>query len=469
MTFSLTPQYLFVMAVTTKKKNATQKEPAKAPGRSQSAGRSRSQSEFRQDDQRQKVLNGFHPSVIDWFKKNLSVDLASPSFKLSDLYRLQRNELTDPITIVVTPLAYDATKKENVEMPRISANVSLRVNLPMEGGKPVAVDDDHRIFLQTVPCRPLVELAAPGEAVTEKGPADNRETKFSDAQILALEGIGISRERLYGGFNHLSRQEKLDILDGEIFPVEGNVKTDFGFVNVIGEARMRGTGDDVTVAFEPSFPEKRENGLVIDLERARIIGSLELDFFKRTPDNKVMLDGNKAPILNSAGENILEFGASLEPVKGYLHKRERVDGVWKDSPSVAWYNVKVVNGSLYAQKMLEKEVKQEDGTSKTVLEVPAARIKDGAVYVSGETKPLAFASEADQRSFLEGRGGVVKDASFKDFKTNKTSVYNAFVYAKENGMAEKFSPAATERILGRKAEQNRKTTNRRKVRFGRGL
>ncbi len=448
-----------------KKKNAQEEKKVTSRRTNSQAPAKRSQEALKADEQRQKLLSGFHPTVVDWFKEKLGVDLASNEFPLADLYKLQRGELTEPVKVVVTPLAYDVEGKKSVEMPRIASMVSLRAIFPMVNSKMAGLDDKHKVFLQTVPCRPLVELAAPGEAVrSERQESIDRDTTFSRAQTMALEGVGIVPERLFGGFNHLSRAEKAEILDGNVFSVDGAVKTDFGFVNVCGNARL--VGDQAS--FEPNYPEKRVEGCVIDLESARIIGSLELDFFKRTPDNRLMKDVNGNPILNRAGENILDYGVAMEPVKGFLHKRERgKDGVWKDAVSIAYYNVKSLNGSLFAQKMVEKKVESQ-GKDETLMEVPGIRLKDGAVWVAGESKPLEFRSEKDKESFLQGKGGVVIGASYKDFKTQKTSVYDAFVVATESNFAQKFSPSATEKILSRREEREAKTT-RRKVGFGRGL
>lgn len=452
------------MAVVKKKKAQEEKKVTSRRTNSQAPAK-RSQEALKADEQRQKVLSRFHPDVLDWFKEKLGVDLASNEFPLSDLYKLHRGEFTEPVKVVVTPLAYDIEGKKNVEMPRIASMVSLRAILPMANGKMVGLDDKHKVFLQTVPCRPLVELAAPGEAVrAERQENFDRETSFTRPQTMALEGVGIVPERLFGGFNHLSRAEKAEILDGNVFPVYGAVKTDFGFVNVCGNARL--VGDQAS--FEPNYPEKRVEGCVIDLESARIIGSLELEFFKRTPDNRLMKDVNGNPILNRAGENILDYGVAMEPVKGFRHTRERgKDGVWKDVVSVDYYNVIALNGSLFAQMLNEKKIKVQ-GKDVTVHEVPGVRFKDGAVWVAGESKPLEFRSESEKESFIRAKGGVVLGATYKDFKTQKTTVYDAFVVATESNFAQKFSPSATEKILSRREEREAKTT-RRKVGFGRGL
>lgn len=449
-----------------KKKNTKKAE----TGTQSQAPAARSQSELRIDEVRQKALEMFHPTVIEWFKEKLNLDLASPQFPLSDLYKLGRGELTDPVKMVVIPKAYSAEQKGQVNMPPIQVVASIRATFPNVKGQPVALDDKNQVFLQTVPCRPFAELAAPGEEIPQapRAEGEQREAKFTESQMMCLEGIGISRERLYGGFNHLSRQEKLDILDGEVFPVEGNVKTDFGFVNVMGQARL--TTDEngkASVVFEPNYPDKRAEGLVVDIDRARIIGMLELDVYARTPDGKIKTDVNGARVLNRAGENLLEFGAALEPVTGRLHKRQRTDkGTWKETYETKTYNVKVVNGNFFASLMPEKEV-MVDGVKTKVAEISNARIKDDKIFVLGQKQPLEFGSAADRESMLQGKGGIVKGATFKDFKTQKEIVYDAFAYINESGFAEKFSPATTEKIVARKkAQVAHKTSVRKKTRFG---
>lgn len=459
------------MGVVNKRKNkgeaAGQKASVSSDGVSQGK---RSPEALKAEEQRQKVMAGFHPSVVDWFKEKLDINLSS--MPVSELYKLQRGEYTSPQRVVVIPLAYDSDAHKNVEMPKVAAYVSLRAVLPSEKGQPVALDADHKVFLQTVPCRPMVELAAPGESLSpapQRSDLD-RETSFTKEQKMALEGIGIAPERLFGGFNYLSKGEKLDILDGEIFSVDGVLKTDFGFVNVIGDARLS-TGEDgkASVVFEPYFPEVRSEGQVVDLERARVIGNLELDLFKRTPDNRVMRDVNNAPMLNRAGENLLEFGVAMEPVKGYKHGRERgEDGKWKETVSVAEYNVRVINGTLSVQQLFEKDIEKKDGTTETMKVIPNARLKDDKVFIVGESKPLAFRTDADRIGFLTARGGMVSGVTFKDFNSKKTTVYDAFVVPMESGYGKAYSPSATEKILAkREAKENR--TARRKVRFGKGL
>ena len=444
-----------------------------ASGKTQSRTAPKSQAELRGEDLREKALKGFHPTVVDWLKDNLRLDLRSNSVPVADIYKLSRGEFAGPFSMVVTPKVYDASKKEAVDGTPLQVYDSLRVAVPMSYGKPVAVDDDHKVYVQTVPCRPLVELAAPGEDLGgEVSPIkDERETKFSESQLMALEGIGIGRDRLYGGFNHLSRQEKLDILDGEIFPVSGVVKTDFGIVNVNGQGRLITDGDTARAVFEPTYLEKRTKDLVVDLESARIVGTMEVDIYERTPDGRRKKDVNGDFILNRAGENIRDFGASLEPVDVRLHKRvyDSKEKVWKDSHETNKAYVKVVNNSFYIMPLRENEAKE--------LELPVVRFmrdKEGELtdklLVLGQKKPLKVASKEDMENIRKGYGGVVCDVEYKG-KDGKMVKYDAFVHIGESGYGEKFSPASTEAILRRKEKsQERKVAPaRRKVRFGQGL
>ena len=457
------------MAFRTKKnassKAAADKKPARAAAKTQS--------ELRSDDLRAKALKGFHPSVIDWLKDNLNLDLKSKSISVSDIYKLSRREFAGPFDMVVTPKVYDASTKELVDGAPLQVYDSLRINVPFEKGKPVAVDDKHKVFVQTVACRPLVELAAPGEEIAPRSVVkgdEERQATFSEAQLQALEGVGIARDRLYNGFNHLTREQKLEIADGEIFPVEGSVKTDFGLVNVNGKARLLMDGEKASVVFEPTYLEKRTKDLMVDLDGARIIGMMEVDIYERTPDGKRKKDVNGDYILNRAGENLRDFGSSLEPMNARLHKRERgKDGKWNDVYDTVKVCVKVVNNSFYAIPLKENESKE--------LELPDVRFakdRDGnetdKIYVLGQKEALQVNSPEDAENIRKGFGGLVRDVVYKD-KDGKEVKYDAFVQIGESGYAEKFSPASTEEILRRKqkAVTQKAAPARKKVRFGVGL
>ena len=432
-----------------------------------------SQNALKEAELRAKAIKLLHPEAPEWLKKNLGVDVNT--IPVHDIYAIARGELTKGTDIVVTPLAYDREQKKDVEMPKMRAMVSVRAVFPMEKGEPVSIDAKHPVFLQTVPFRPYAELAG-GEEIAQsptEAPAQQQDVKFTDSMLMALEGVGISRERMFGGFNHLSREEKANILSGEIFPVDGNVKTSAGYVNVIGEARM--SVDDngkASVMFESSRPEKRSEGLVLDIERARVMGNMELDIFERTTDGKVKRDANNNVVLNDGARNLMDFGSSLEPMTAYFHKRVLKDNKWVDKPEKVQVDVAAINGNLYAMRLKEKEVMGEGKKPVTVYEHPMAKVNrnENMAFVLGETKPLKFLTYEDMESYLRGFGGRVEGASYKDFKTGKTTTYDAFVTMDASGYAKKYSPSATEEIMKRrKTAQQKRQTTRRRVKFGQSL
>lgn len=460
---------------------ASQKEASAAPSKAQ-----KESAQQREKAAKEKALSMLAPGVADWFRENLGFDLESPKVRASELYDLMQGKLlSENHEFVVTPLAYDREKKENVEMPRIKTVARLRAVLPFEKGKPVRPDDDHRIFVQTVPCRPYIEKAEGAELSREAAPSSSeRESpSFSDVQVMALEGVGINRERLYGGFNHLSREEKCDIAEGRVFPVDGMVKTSFGYLNVIGEAQLSTAKDGTAKAvFMPTYPEQRSADRVIDLLAARTIGMLELDVFRRDGNNRVISDVNGVPLLNDEGRNIVTYGTAMGPVTGYLHKREYDAKAKKfvDKIDRGHYQVTAVNGCLYATPMKEVPVLRPDGTKDTYRdekgkevvrtrpEIAQARVSDGKVFVDGRSEPLAFKTERDMADFLQGKGGVVVGAAYHDFKANKDVTYDAFVVPDNTrgGFAHAFTPQTTEAIL---RERDRKVRSTKKQNFGIGF
>lgn len=471
------------MAVSRKKS----KEAAEAPAKRESKDAAKSQSQLRDEERRQKVLEGFHPDVIAFFKDKLGVDLNKLS--TGTLYDLQTGKLTEPLEIVVTPLAYDKESKQNVEMPRIKAFTSLKVNLPYEGGKPVAPDTEkHRIFVVTVPCRPMaeknVESAVPALDGEESTKREN--PSFTEDQLLALEGIGIDRSRLYGGFNHISKEVKCAAADGEPFYVDGSVKTDFGPVNIIGEAQLGMQDGKAVASFDPFYPVEQSEEKTVDLLEARINGAMELDFFRRRPDGQVMTDVNGVPKFNDAYYNLKTFGNAMEPVLGKIHRRNwnAQEGKFVETVETGRYQVSVApayrvydpiekkwkvfdQGNLVITPM--KEIKYKKGEDVAVrYEVSQARVKDGKVFVDGQgNAPLEFINEKEFENYMAGRGGVVKDAKYHDFTTKSDVVYNAFV-APDNtraGYARQFSPATTKKILERR-EQKTGMVRTRKTGYG---
>lgn len=423
-----------------------------------------------------KALSGIHPTVKDWLKDKLGLDLESNSISARDVYDITQGKLTRPLAFVVTPLAYDKAKQEQVEMPKIRNMASIRLVMPMENGKPVALDDKHRVFIETVPCRPyLVKGDTEAFALSEPevAPADKKDVQFSDEQLQALEGIGINPNRMFGGRNHLSREEKEMIFSGEKFPVDGVVRTTAGcYVNVCGEAVLATAKDgSVTCKFQPNYPEEREAGLVLDILSGRTIGALDLDVFKRDSTNRIIRDENNKPILNEAGMNLINYGMAMQPVLGYTHQREfdKKENRWRDSTESAYYEVTVQNGNLYASKMREVKEKNEEGKEVSRWESGRVRVRDGKVYLDGNAKDaLEFASEKDMKSYLEGRGGVVKGVTHRDYKTRKDTVYDAFVVAdnRKAGFGHAFSPETSKKIIeAREAKQR----TRRRQNFGIGF
>lgn len=457
------------MAVRTKKSNETKqavekKQPAKKVTRRQALA------ENHEADRRQKAVESFHPSVVEFLNKQLGVDLQK--LPLEQVYDLAQGKLTrEPVSVVVTPLAFDRSKKKNVEMPAIKALVSLRVLPPMENGKPVAIDKNHSVFVQTVPCRPFISKDGAADmgmtAASESADAaeERQNPTFTDAQLLALEGIGVSRERMFGGFNHIDKLTKLDMLDGNTFFVDGAVKTSFGLVNVIGEGRLSTDAKGVAKAeFEPQYPEKRAEGLVIDLLGARVIGNLELDFFRRTSDGKVITSVDGRPIINEAARNIVNYGVAMEPVRGWVRRRvfDDKENKYVEKREPGMYVVTAVNGNLFATKMKEIKEQAPDGTDISRYEVPNLRMRDGKVFVDGKSEALEFVSERDARDYVAGKGGLVKDAVYLDRQKNKEQKYEAFVVPDNTrgGYARQFTPETTKKILARR-EGERKTTRKR--------
>ena len=436
--------------------------------------------------QRERALSQFHPEVKDWLKDNLGIDLGNArQVPTADLFNMLQSKVTSPIEYVATPLAYDRDLKKSVDMPKIKAVSSFRFVFPVMDGKMAAPDEKHPVYVQNIPCRPQLQK---GEGVREAVPsrdADERKApSFTEAQIMAAEGVGISRDRLYGGYNHLSVSEKQAVAAGETFDVDGVVRTSFGTLNVIGRARLV-TGSDGSVAarFESSRPEARQADLIVDLMGARRQGMLELDLFQRDSQGRIITDVDSVPLMNRAAENLSRYGIAMEPVAGYVHSREYdskekkyVDRVQKHD-----YIVSVVNGNLFATRMKDVPDLNPDGTKvtyrdrngkeveRTHPEVPTPRVKDGRVYLDGGSgKTQEFSSPKDEENYLRGRVAFVKEATYHDFRSKKDETYEAAVVYdnRRAGFARPFTPQTSREL---KASTEVRQTARRKQNFGFGL
>ncbi len=434
-------------------------------------------SEIKDEERRQKALEKF-------LKDKLGLDLNNARvFDTQTLYDLAQGKVTKPLEMVVTPLVYNSATKELEAMPKLKVMDSLRIDFPSANGKQIA-HGDKTPYVETIACRRLLEKAE-GVIPERSKPVEVEEkpVSFSEAQIRALEGVGIKRNRLYGGFNYLSRETKADIAEGRVFPVDGQVRTDFGFVKVIGDARLEGD----SVRFQTSYPEAREENTILDLRSARIqeyaTGSIEFDFYMRDSSRRVITDVNGQPIFNRAAENLAKYGMAMEPVLGRKHMAEwdKKERVMKDSVS-AWepYQLTVVNGNIYATKMKEvielgedgKPIMEMDKSGKEVEKTHAevyVRTKDGTVFLDNQGgKALEFATPGDYDRYIRGKVAVVKDAVYHDYKTNKDTVYNAAVVADNRaaGYGKAFTPATSQEIIAR---MDKKQTARRKQDFNFGL
>lgn len=437
----------------------------------------KSQEELRNMELRQKAMKGFHPDSVTFLKEKLGLDL--DRLEVRDLYDLLTGKLTKPLELVVIPMVYDRESTKNVEMPRIKTVASIRVIFPTKNGKQVAPDGkDKRIFVSTVPCRPYIEKAVTPEtgATVKAASKDERENPtFTESQIMALEGVGIDRSRLFGGFRYLSKDTKYDILDGKRFYVDGAVRTEFGTVNVIGEARLREENGKPVADFATTYPEEKSDKKVIDLLDARFMGILELDIFRRSGEGRVITNVNGAPMLNRAGENLVSYGMAMEPVRGitHVHKWSDKEKKFIDTIQTAWYQVTAVNGNLFATKMKEVKEKAEGGEEKIRLECAQLRTSEtrDKVYLDNySNEPLMFASERDMDDYMCGKGGVVVGAKFHDFKAKKDLVYDAFVVPDNTrgGLGRQFSPDTSKKLIERR-DKSMSAIRSKKQNFGIGF
>lgn len=470
------------MATSRKRTSNEEAAQTKKVVRSQKAHKAESsrqrQSELKCVEKRQQLLGSFSEGAHDFFR-NIGIELS----KLDDgtLNDIRQGKLTNrPLELTVNPIVYDSTNKVDVVMPPLKTLDFIRF----------AEGKDGKFYLSTVPCRPLVDMSAQ----PQPAPSVNldREVNFSEAQVMALESVGLSRNRLYGGFNGLTKEEKIDILDGSLFPVDGSVKTDFGFVNVSGIARMNSEADGkVSMSFYTNEPSRLGENMKIDLVGASIIprldGQLELDFTMRSPNGRKLTSTSGEFIRNAAAENLLNYGVAMEPVKGYLHRREwdRKENKFVEKTVPGWYEVSVPtqvrkvgdgfvrysSGNLFVTQMNEVVKKNSKGVEETVPQCRNSHVKDGRVYVDGASgKPLELKDDAQVDMLLSGRPAIVKDAVFKDFKTGKEQHYEGVVVLNNQkaGFAKLFSPEAS-REIRESMKKTMNVVNRRKKGFGVGF
>ena len=433
----------------------------------------------RDDVRRQKAIDDLPKGYAEFMKEKLGLDVNDRrQVSDSNLFDLIQGKVTSPMDLVVTPLAYDREKGANERMPKVKLMSSLRIEFPRdkETRKFVPIDATHPARVSTVPCLPYREKAEGYEAeAPAQAPAAQRGAKegptFSEAQLRALEGIGIDRNRLFAGPNPFNREEKEAIASGEKFFFTGAVNTEAGLLRVAGEGKL--VGD--RALFETSYPEKRSDNLVLDITEARKIdlvtkdegrAVLMLDFLERDAYGRAKTDVNRQPKLNQAGTNLVEYGMAMEPVVGVIKYRAKNDeGKWEvKEGEPRHYQVTALNGSLHVTPMKEVKDLAPDGTvitykdrhGKTVEqthpEVYNSMVKDGKVYVDGFTAKGAarvdFASKEDEAAYRQGKAAVVKGHVFYDHGANKEVTYDAVVVAdnRKAGFAHAFSPSVSKAL-----------------------
>lgn len=410
------------------------------------------------DVERGKLLDRFHPENIKYLRDKLGLDVTDAE-KCNNAFLddLLYGRVTKPVEMTVTPLAYDyGTKSRSLEMPQITILSSVRMIFPHDNKfNQIAIDPterDSRLYVATYPhylkCEKAQEedvLEQPVAGVSEKS-AVKEKVEFTDAEKQALEGIGISSQRLYGGrFNSIDQETKQMMKDGEDFVFTGTVNTEVGALNVSGIGRLSTEEGKVSASFE-TLDQQEGKDLMLDIMSVRKVGNLELDFFERDSQGKILRDEEGQPRINRAGWNLIEFGQAMEPVAGYVHSVEwsNENHRYEDKVNKGTYQVSVVNGGLVATSMKQGEDKRYE---------VATRMKDGKVFVGGQY--LEFASEKDRDMYIHGFGGVVKGATWKDYSAKKDVKYDAFIVAdnKKGGYGVAYSPSVSEKLIARRAEQ----------------
>jgi len=461
------------MAIAKNNNQPKQAKPAKAPrqGKENVAVASKAQTE------RNALLSKlFHKSAVEFLKKHLNLDLSSLNIPDSDIWNLSKQNVTrGGYDMTVTPLVYDAAQKKTVEGKPLGITAALQVSFPRDQKtrKPAPVVKNEKgyynVMLNVVPERPMrlrddvTSVVLPeDEAVRTSENKDKIE--FSNDQYMALEGIGIGRNDVW----KLPYDVKADIVDGKAFSVDGQVRTEVGYIPVIGRARLEVKDGNLEVMFRSSvvpevgksqfdvfkeaYPDLKKEDLVIDLEGAALKGNFRLDVFARDKNGKLVRDDAGRLVRNEAGRNLEEFGAALMPVMGYSVKsvKDPETGEYKTEFSEPKaYNVSVSHGELVRQPMkfvpdlgednhpviTRDRFGKEHQEGHWELMNAVVNPKEAAVYVEGRNEPLKFESAEDMKGYVEGYGGFVQNAVFKDKVredgklVEMNTPYRAFVHA----------------------------------------
>lgn len=448
------------------------------------------------DEDRKKVLSErFCPEGIKYLKDVLGLDLTSRDIPVSDLYNIADGRVTEPLEAVVRPLAYDKEQKKVVEMKPVKVVASFRIVMPYDRKtfKPVAPTGENRPFVASYPCYEYLQKADPSEKISASASAgtsrDEEMPRFTSAQVQALEGIGISEDRLYSNsFNAVPVSVKRAMLAGEAFDVNGTVRISDGgtdsrlAINVNGVGKMVTAEDgSVAVKFEPQYPVEQKTNQIIDIMRIRRIGNLELDFFERDAKGRVKTDVYDNPIINKAGKDLARYGQAFGPVDGFVHEKmyDKQSHKWEDTVRKEKYQVSLVNGGLCVTKMVKVNDLDKDGNQvKTYIngkevdkfhyEVKDSRVsKDGTVRIG--TQNLKPATQKDLDDYRRGIGGKFLGFEYVDFKSRdkKTITYDIFAVPdnRRNGFAKGFSQKVSEDLIARR-EETKKTTRKQNFSLG---
>ncbi len=295
--------------------------------------------------------------------------------------------------------------------------------------------------------------------------------EFTDEEMMQLGRAGVTRDMLFDGFNHLRKDEKMDLYFGESVAVDGVIETGVGFQNVVGEVSLFDQEDGSvksefrsTAASPLSRYEKEKAGLGVDLYAARIQydtfdgGVVELDLFQRGADGKLLLKDGLL-VLNDAAKNLLEFRYAGRLVDGRLHTKywDKEKKAYVNSVLEGKFNVSVVNDNL---SVVQVGVYQRQGQS-AKAEEPTIRIHgrkddDMLVYPDGGNEALRFKTEADRERFIHGGFAIVTNAVFKDYKEKANIPYEAVVVATGQGYAHQFDLENSMKLMDklRKAQKS---------------
>lgn len=439
------------------------------------------------DNDKEKAIRGkilserFVPETVSYLKDNFGIDVQT--IPVQALYDIAHGNVTQPLEAVLSPRGFDRDAKTEVDLPKIRTVSSFLFILPSDNEyKPVAPDKKHPVYVQAFPCHEYVQKSDKAVSVETANVEDGLKRddfKFTNAQVLALEGVGIAGDRLFGGFNALSVEQLQAARDGVPFEFDGVVKTLAGFINVAGTATLKenASGEPV-VRFEPNgIPQRGEND-TLDLLTVSKIGNLELDFYERSKmTGEILHDSQDRPMINKAGRDLLAYGITMEPVKGVIHLRtwDDAEKEWRSNNQTNFYQVSVVNGSLVPSKMVKVIEKDDNGKdimigsgknafAKYHYEVANARVnKDGTIRLANGVSGT-FTSADDIQNYRMGKGAVVKDAVWKtrgkDGK-EKSVTYDAYVVPDplRGGFARQFSPDTSASLIERNKPKVKKTQN----------